>query len=272
MVPGRLLHYLFPDRQFTTHCAVNRMARSVLRISPLHHYLPSIKTINYYEGMEGVDGLWIKHKHLPSQSAYNPETNQGNGLIKLQDHFQEAVAVWPSRNLDEIGKRLAYLSHTITDLCTPPHQHGQYVPLYHNRWYFLVDTINDWTDREPSQWLDRHALFEVNLMVRSLFKPFANQAKLYTQLINEYLCYRTKRSEILLRFMREQIVMIRRLNVYQEYLRYGWTQKIEKTMRLVVVPTTVSLVATFWYLAAKEGRRLRKTHFTVTSNHPLIAS
>lgn len=252
MVPGKLIHRLFPNIQVTTHCTVNRLARGVLHITPMNKWLPQSRDINYYEGMDGVDGLWVKHQHLPSQSAYNPKTQEGNGLIKLYDHFQEAITIWETRDQQAIAKQLAYLSHTVTDLCTPPHQHGRLVKPHPERWYLFLNTIDDWTDRDQPYWFDRHVLFEMNLMVRFLFKPF-QQAKLYTQLINEYLRYRSKRSEVLLKFMREQITLIHKLGVYQEYLRYGWTKHIEQTMRLVVVPQTVSLVATFWYLAAREG-------------------
>lgn len=261
MVPGKLIHRLFPSIQVTTHCTVNRLARGVLFVTPVHKFLPSARDINYYEGMQGIDGLWMRDQHLPSRSVYNPLTQQGNGLIEVREQFQALLQVC-KEDSPELPKHLAYLSHIISDLCTPPHQYGQLIKPKRERWYWFY-TTSDWTDQEPGQWFNQHILFEMNLMVRFLFKPF-KQAKVYTQLVNEYMRYRHKRSEVLLKFMREQITTIHKLGIYQEYLRYGWTKHIEQTMRLVVLPNIVSLVATSWYLAAKEGKQLQKQHFAIS--------
>ncbi|MFA5995732.1 MAG: hypothetical protein WCW27_02600 [Patescibacteria group bacterium] len=267
MYPGKVLQKLFPNLAIGTHCTINRLARTTLRLTRISKRIPHWKIINEYEGMNGMDGLWImKEQQLPSHSAYNPVTKQGHGLTEMQEQYQQLVTAWKGEAVSEVPKRLAYLSHIIADVCTPPHQHGKLTPIRKQRWYGFFHTTDDWSDRDTESLLfDNHNLFELNLLIRLMFKPLA-KATLYTNFIKEYLVLKNTRSETLKRFLLQEIKTIHGLRVYQDYLRFGWNQRIEQAMRLVVLPKTISLVATYWYLAAREGKRSRRAYFPLASH------
>ncbi|MBI2416042.1 MAG: hypothetical protein HYV33_05290 [Candidatus Kerfeldbacteria bacterium] len=243
MLPGRLLHRLFPQLVTGTHCSVNYQAAQVVSNQASIEKFPHWSLINTYEGMNGVDGLWLNEKILSSFSTYNPDTNQGNGIAAIIEQFDLLAAV-PQRSLADVAKYSAYLSHIVTDIYTPPHQHGQLIEPRQRRWYGLWPIRDDW--QEGHQW--GHTKFEWMALLRLLTKSF-RRGRLNKSLIRQW--QRTSDSRIVLQtFFQQQTKAVRRLNIYPEYLRLGWTKRIDISMRRVVIPRIVSTVATLWYLAA----------------------
>lgn len=273
MLTGRFFHRMAPGLQTGTHYTINRLANELVQ-QRLSDFFPDWKAINDYEGLNGIDGLWLHNKHLPSRSVYNPITCKGKGLGEVELQFNRMIAACASSNSDAIARQAAYLSHVITDLCTPPHQHGRPTKRRMRRWYIYNKIDDDWQDDLADQALpDNHFKFEVTLFHRLIYAPL-RVSRFNQRLVNRF--YRTrhrKRNYLVRRYLKHLTKRIRSLNLYEEYIEFGWNRKVDRGMRYLVIPRIVSTVATIWYLAAKEGesRRLRISNFSIARHHPLIS-
>lgn len=261
MTTGKVLNRLFPNVITSSHWSINHLAYNVLQTTVLKKTLPTWQEINVYEGLNGVDGLWLRNQLLQSHSTYNPLTQQGNGIIELQHRFNDAMQAWQNSSPD-LPKRLAYLSHIITDLCTPPHQHGKITPVRTKRWYFFWTVQDDWLEdtRTDQQWIDQHTWFELNALFRLAFRLMVPE-KIDDAIIQAYQTSQDKNKFFQDTFHNE-ILKIRELDLFSEYQQHGWTQHIATQMHTIVIPKAVSLVATLWYLVA--------TNLSVTTHNPLI--
>lgn len=236
MIPGTFIYRLWPKLTTGTHCGVNYRAFTLLKKHQPALDLPHWQDINGFEGQRGIDGLWLRNKHLTSLSTYNPETDQGHGLEEMWRQFDQLSNDWQPQ-------QLAYLSHIITDICTPSHQHGKPIAVRQRRWYGVMRVRDDWDD---NQW--QHTWFEISTVVRLMMRPLA-PARLQQRFIQEYK-KTTDRASLVHDYMKRKSQRLRTLQVFSEYTRNGWTERVDNTMRKLVLPQMISLVATFWYLAA----------------------
>lgn len=249
MIPGSFLHRLFPQLTTGTHCGINYRAVTLLKHNMPTLVLPSWQEINNFEGQQGIDGLWLHNEHMTSLSVYNPITNQGHGLEEMWRQFVRLQQDWRPQ-------QLAYLSHIITDICTPSHQHGKAIAVRQRRWYGFWRINDDWDD---NQW--QHTWFEVSAVLRLMMRPLA-PARLQQRFIREFK-KTTDRATLMQEYMKTKSHRLRKLQIFSEYRRDGWTERVDNAMRKLVLPQMISLVATFWYLAAPDG--------AVTGHHPFIS-
>lgn len=263
MVPGKLLYSLFPRLFVASHCSINRLAYQTLRLAKPELRLPRLITINHFEGLNGVDGLWLHNRQLPSRSTYNPITGQGKGLEEFEYQLRALQHAAQLKKYLRTAKRLAFVSHLITDLCTPPHQHGHVVDIREKRWFWFWSVRDDWYEKHMERYtVDQHLLFELSALWH-LNQKTLPRLELQTDIMTTA---NTQAEWILaaIEKLRTSIAMIRQHNLYHDYVNRGWTNQLHQTMHTVVAPRIVSLVATFWYLA------LRPANGSATSDNPLI--
>ncbi|MDP3970328.1 MAG: hypothetical protein Q8P90_01375 [bacterium] len=265
MIPGNFLQLVFPNLESATHCSINRMAYLLLEKNFPNINLPHWKKINYFEGLRGVDGLWLRSKHITSRSTFNPNNSQGSGIKEVGFQYGQLVKALKNGKSEEIARRSAFVAHVITDVCTPPHQHGKKIPINFQRW-FLWKAKNDWQDDASN-----HAMFEVSSAFRILFK----NAKLKLNKKVEFSNLRAGREKKIKLFQKKlinQVVRIEKLGLYHEYKKKGWTRNIEESMTKKLLPEVAVLVASAWYMAMAESKQLARTNLSVTRNKPLIGS
>lgn len=265
MLPGKLLNTLFPNWQAGTHCSINRTAYNVVaRYRQRKQFLgkralntslnalgdtsfPELKAINAHEGFNGIDGLWLQNKHLPSRSSYNPITQEGNGLQELWDQYTVLEEAWEMKNTESIAKQCAYLSHIITDIHTPTHQYGHTIAPK-QRWWYAWRLLDDWEDRHH----DNHLSFELQLCWQFMRAPIPVRS-IDTRLVRTLKRSRHKQSA-LAAYMHDRIMEINQLRIYPEYIKRGWTKRVQRSMQRRVLPQAVRTVATIWYVATGQGR------------------
>lgn len=261
MLPGKVLYQLFPRLTLGTHCTINRLAYHTLRPLWPRRTLPRLHLINHWEGFNGVDGLWLNNRHLPSQSAYNPVTGQGNGLRELARQFRLLQQAQAKRRRRRIARRLAYVSHIIADVCTPPHQHGQIITVRQERWYWFWLLRDDWAeDNGTAYFVHRHSAFEIMLLLSLARQPL-------TATTIDYGLVRRCQGQadptpLIVDYIKTVVTSIRALNLYTEYMSLGWTDHIASAVRQQVFPNIIRAVATIWYVSyvGRIAPLLRTTH------------
>lgn len=247
MVPAKWFFNLFPRVMLGSHCSVNRLAHQALHAFAPQFRLPRIYTINQFEGLNGVDGLWLHNRLLPSRSTYNPVTGEGNGLKEFAFQFEALRRAIQLRRRHRIARRMAYVAHIATDICTPPHQHGKLIPLRHKRWYWWWNIRDDWHERYGERYfVDHHMFFEFHALLavwrqklpRIVIAPEWQGQSLDQEVIEQAVSY-----------IKENVRLIRSFDLYPQYVREGWTPAIRQQFVEVVFPRIATAVATIWYLA-----------------------
>lgn len=245
MLPGKFYYRLVPGLHLATHCSVNRLAYQLIRQQQPNCELPRPYGINYFEGFNGVDGLWLNNRHLPSRSTFNPITQQGRGLIEVSHQHAALVLALQQHRRRRVAKRLAYLAHIITDVCTPPHQHGRTTTVRTQRWYMFWHVNDDWMDEAEEKYVvHRHSLFEIETLLRVHTSAWS-QLKIDQAFVANYKMHKQP-SEYVQEYVKSQVNKIRQLDVYTRYLLEGWTQATTDNMRDIILPTIISTVASVW--------------------------
>ncbi len=274
MLTGKFIHRIFPHLQTGSHSTINRLANRLVRRHTDVDF-PHWKHINKYEGWNGIDGLWLQNRHETSRSTYNPVNDQGLGLQEVEQQFDGLVNAWTSEDQELKARQLAYISHVITDVCTPPHQHGRKVEAQNPRWYsfWLKDDWEEVVLEKNSN--DSHFKFEMSLLYRLLWKPL-RKGRLNRNMVMRFQRRRDRSRTLLQGYLRKLSLQIRNLNLFQEFVERGWTKRVDRSMRSIVMPNIVSTVATTWYLGAMEGEMKRlglsqlSSSFPSARNYPLI--
>lgn len=238
MIPGKIFYDLMPKVTFGTHCSLNRLAYFALRRALPETSFPRLHTINHFEGLNGVDGLWLNNRHMPSRSTYNPVTGEGSGLVEFTRQFKALQEAIQNNRKRRIARRMAHIAHITTDVCTPPHQHGQLIPPRRKRFLFWR-VKDDWYERYHETYVvDRHFLFELRVffaVVRQPLPPISVALEWKAEEIRAHV--------------RQNIQFIRNLNLYERYIREGWTEAIQQQFNREVFPRIATMIATIWYLA-----------------------
>lgn len=259
MFPAKIFYNLFPRVVVGSHCSINRLAyAAVQRLAP-ELRLPKLYLINQFEGLNGVDGLWLHNRVLPSRSTYNPMTEQGNGLKELRYQFDALRQAASIGRKVRLAQRLAYVSHIVTDVCTPPHQHGKMVDLRRKRWYLFWLVNDDWYERSMERyWVDKHTLFEFRALL-AVWRQRLPTIRIVPEWQGMPL---TEATAHVVTFVRETVCLIRSYDLYQQYVDHGWTERIQQQFVDDVFPRIATTVATIWYLALANS--------AVTAHHPLV--
>jgi len=250
MLPGRWIYQVIPAATIATHCSVNRLAYQLIRDQAPSCTIPRPYLINFFEGLNGVDGLWLNNRHLPSRSTYNPITQEGRGLAEVSHQHAALVQALQQRRRRRITKRLAYLAHIITDVCTPPHQHGRSMTVRTRRWYMIWHVHDDWVDEAEEKYVvHRHSLFEMQSLFRVRSKAWG-QLQLDQAFITAYQ-QQTQPSDFVREYVRSKVEQIRQLDIYARYLEQGWSESTTETMTGTIIPTIITTVASVWCAALK---------------------
>lgn len=241
MLPGTFLHTLLPTWQAGTHCAINRSAHRIIRRYRRKRF-PKWQAINAFEGLNGIDGLWLHNKHLPSRSCYDPMTQEGNGLQEIWEQFVQLQDAWSISDQTSIARQCAYLSHIIADIHTPTHQYGRIISPRRRMWY-VWKLIDDWEERNHNN----HLAFEAMLCWRFMRLPVRVRGLDY-RLVRRFKRARDKQAALTM-YVHNRLKEINQLRIYPEYIKRGWTKRIERAMQRRVLPQAARTVATIWYLA-----------------------
>lgn len=257
MLPGKQLQKLFPHSPTASHCGINYAAYQLLyKQGLLPENFPSVHLMNTYEGLNGIDGLWLRGQHLASRSTFNPETNDGKGIEEVALQLHNLRLAWFKGDLNEIAQYAAYISHIVTDISTPPHQHGKLVTVQPQRWY-LWTILNDWED----DYEQKHTLFEMKMFFR-VPKNTVHYLPIHRGWLHEFDALNNDQQlEELQNFLKNHVNTIHEWQLFTSFLEQGWNKNIQATIHEQMLPLIHQAVATMWLLG---------TSFAPTTNNPLI--
>ncbi len=249
------------------HQKIDRVALNVLNSAVRTKHFPSKKVILYFEGKNGPDGIKSKS---PSQNEpwhfFDPFDPDDDSLLDdIRDHYDNLVFELKAGNFERAGFEAAWLSHAIVDGLTPAHHYPYEEELMSLRGGEGNETRSTIKEKliikgdKPSQtirnnwqawgikgFMITHTTFELGCA--ALIAPL-NYKKLA---LTPYQLKRAK--ELGLEQVFEQSARrIALWNLYDDYMRYGWTVRLAKQVREDLVPEMIKTVSTVWYLALVES-------------------
>ena len=233
---------------------------------------PDIKSILYFEGSRGPDGIKLK---IPGRDEpwhfIDPAmfTDSDPLLATIEDHIINLAAALKERNDTRASFEAAWLAHAVTDGLTPAHHDPlddqvRDLRATDERKYSIRSRVvmtgsgsrrkfveNNWRYWGAKGVMTTHTLFEAG--VATTVKPLRFPDLLITSAQLEQL-----RSQGFTSLYSDMIRTIDTLGMYDEFKQYGWTRKLARQTKDELLPTIVSAVTLAWYDAvqrSKEGTR-----------------
>ncbi len=257
-------------RLFGGHQQIDRIARRHLGeiLSPKAGF-PGIRSILHFEGKNGPDG--IKRKSPAKDEPWHffePLEGDTSAFIKLLcEHYKQLVKELKSKNIERAAFEAAWFSHAIVDGLTPAHHYPYEAAIealrggaskddrttIMQKLTFKGDTKTKTIKNTMKAWGPRglfisHGVFELGFgfIIKPLRFPDARPTP-----EDIALAYELGYDEYFLRQARK----IARFDIYNTYLKNGWTAKLSRQVREELAPTIVRTVTILWYLAAQEAGR-----------------
>jgi hypothetical protein len=253
------------------HQRIDRAARRVLT----HHisrstYFPTIPNILHFEGLNGPDGIKRKSPGRDEPWHYiNPSDPTDRRLLDMiNDHIYNLTEALVADNRERAAFEAAWLAHAITDGLTPAHHYPLEEKLEELRGEGMETRIsvkqkilmpgssrrhqlrNNWAYWGAKGVITTHFAFEHGVAT------VITGQRLEDLVIAEQDVVRLQQDgfeQLFLATLRH----VASLNMYEEFMRTGWTRRLARETKTVLVPAIVEMVTLSWYgaLMAAEKRK-----------------
>lgn len=258
----------YSGRVMGAHQQIDRMARR--RLAELLGEckdFPTFREIVRFEGKNGPDGIKVKSPANNEPWHYLQPLEEDNEEYRqiITSHYETLVKHLKKNNRERAAFEAAWLAHAVVDGMTPAH-HYPYEAIIEElragqdkstrtsareKLIFKGETVsktigNMYKVYGPRGLFTAHHLFEfgVMLLLRPLKLPDARPSRRDLASIKKI-----GPEKYFINSAREVAVM----ELYDEYLKNGWTPKLSNKIRHQLAPTIVRTVTVLWYQAAKDA-------------------
>lgn len=244
------------------HQKFDRVARKLVGTIRPGASFPETKLILHFEGNNGPDGIKRKSPGVDEpRHFWDPTDEDDTALLEIiMNHKARLTEALQAGEMEKAAFEAAWMAHAIVDGLTPAHHypyeakltalHGGNRKVHDSVRAKVVikgDTKRQTLQRNWQMWgakglLMSHAFFEfgVSSTVRPLrltkSSPTNNDIKHIKNIGFE-------------RYLHDQAMEIYELNMYERFLRRGWTTKLTKEVRSQLAPRIVRCIVVAWVLA-----------------------
>lgn len=252
------------------HQKIDRIARRSLK--PLvkdGSFFPSIREILHFEGNNGPDAIKRKSPSKDEPWHYIDPSNPGdvNLYTLIKDHRHNLAQALKDKNHVRASFEAAWLAHAIVDGLTPAHHHAldeKIEELWgkpHNERLSvkeknIIKGINarDSLSKNWQYWgfggvFTAHVAFEFG--VASTIAPLK-----YKKLDIEHELMEKIEFDGFEVVYAEIVHQVYALDMFEEFGKKGWTNRLARQTRDVLVPAIITSVVLAWYSALKESENL----------------
>jgi hypothetical protein len=228
-------------KSFGTHQKFDREAYR-LASSYINGSFPTRKQILNFEGMGGPDGLKFKGKYT-ADHLWDPINEIGFLPIWIDVHYKNLVTALRLGDTQKAAFEAGYMAHYLTDSLTPAHHLS----------FKLVVTDYEQSNRLRKQWLiwgrkgfmSSHVAFETGVSSAVAVGPI--RTKFDPQLLKNI------QAKGISAVVKDESRSVAELDLYQKFLRSGWTVSLAKAVKAVVVKRIPQLIAAAWVAAYIEA-------------------
>jgi hypothetical protein len=249
------------------HQKFDRVARKFVMTLRPESLFPDSKLILHFEGNNGPDGIKRKSPGVDEPWHYwDPTDLEDTVLIKIIDnHYKQLVKSLRIGSTEKAAFEAAWMAHAIVDGLTPAHHYPYEKKLielrgegietrtsFKDKVVIKGDTMREMLNKNWKMWgakglLISHGTFEwgVSSTVRTLRlkKGLPTEGDIKHAKNIGYEVY-----------LREVALEIYHLNMYERFLRRGWSMKLAKEIKTTLGPQIVHAISVLWILAIDESR------------------
>lgn len=261
------------DRIAGTHQKIDRAARLILReirsiaLPKSQVHFPSINEILRFEGSGGPDGIKMKSPGKDEPWHFvDPNGDYSAMITYIENHLTNLSIALSEQNFVRASFEAGWMAHAITDALTPAHQYPMEDKIIEisgkhpseriklNQKMFLPG--DTWRKRLSANWkylgpkgvMSSHMLYEMGVAVLTTSLSARKIAKKPS--VREIA--RLKNGEFIAIF-EEAIQFVAKKQYYQTFIRKGWTSKLARETRLVLLPEISKIVALAWLEAIRRA-------------------
>ena len=250
------------------HQKFDRAARKFIDSLRPQAVFPATKQILHFEGNNGPDGIKRKSPAVDEPWHYWDPTDEDDTKLLhiITNHLNGLVKALRENRAEKAAFEAAWLAHAIVDGLTPPHHYPYEKKLielrgegietrtsFKEKVMIKGDTKRQTLSKNWQLWgakglILSHASFEWG--VSSTTRPM----KFKKYLLQEAEIKHIKNIGFEA-YLKEQALEIYELNMYERFLRRGWSTKLAREIRTELSPRIVRSIAAAWVIALDEAER-----------------
>ncbi len=258
------------------HQKIDRVARRALaKKLPKKTIFPSEYKILHFEGLNGPDGIKRKSPGRDEPWHYlDPhDPTDMNLRTMISDHVYNLTKALVDDNHERAAFEAAWMAHAITDGMTPAHHYPLEEKLEEMRDGKGLETRTTTKDKLLLPGRTRREQLRNNwqfwgakgIMTTHLAFELGVSTTIAGQKISKGEPTDEEYAEVLEKGVIEMfdraIERIIQLELYEEFYKAGWTRRLARDTRNVLVPEIVKLVALSWYYCDTKASEQREDHY-----------
>lgn len=248
------------------HQKFDRVSRRFVEKLRPEAAFPSAKQILHFEGNNGPDGIKRKSPGVDEPWHYWDPTDLDDRAVPdmIERHYESMVRELQAGNQEKIAFDAAWMAHAIVDGLTPPHHYPYEEKLLELRGKGLEtrnsvkekivikgDTKRQTLSKNWQMWgakglMISHSSFEWGVSTVVIPMRLTRGLPLAAEI-------KHARTVGFKKFYTEQALDIYELNMYERYLRHGWTTRLGREIRQELAPRIVKSIVVAWILAIDES-------------------
>lgn len=233
LTKGRLLNSVGSHQKFD---------KSAYRsLQPLidSQYFPSRAQILNFEGMGGPDGLKFKGKNYRADHLWDPINKIGFLPLWIDIHFKNLVEALEKKDMVKAAFEAGFMAHYLTDSLTPAHHVS--TKLIAAEYENASKARKSWFYFGHKGIVSSHVMFETGISTSVALNRL--KVKFDTDLYERILKNGIKN------VVEDESLRIAKLNLYEQFIKNGWSASLAKTVKTVVVKRIPQLIAAAWLAA-----------------------
>lgn len=239
------LSFATRGRAFSTIGTHQKFDRTAYRlISPLvdHDVFPARGQILKFEGIGGPDGLKVKGQHN-TDHLWDPVNEIGQLPVWVDVHSRNMALAIKAGDLVKASFEAGWMAHYITDALTPAHHISH--QLIAAEYKDSSKIRRNWLYWGRKGLMSSHVAFETGVSSSMLFSPIRTSF--------DQALYKRVQDKGMGEVLREESLKVAKLNLYDQFLKKGWTIGVAKSVRSMVIPRIPQLIAAGWLSAYEQA-------------------
>jgi hypothetical protein len=258
------------------HQKIDRVARRALsKKLPKKTIFPGEKKILHFEGLNGPDGIKRKSPGRDEPWHYIDPFDETDTSLRdmIRDHVHNLTEALVHDNHERAAFEAAWMAHAMTDGLTPAHHYPLEEKLEKMRDGKGLETRtsakeklvlpgktrreqlrNNWQVWGAKGIMTTHLAFELGVATTIAGQRIASA----TPTQEEYEA--VLRTGVIKSFD-DTLERISHLELYEEFSKAGWTRRLARDTRDILVPEIAKLVCLSWYYCDAKASEQREDHY-----------
>lgn len=255
-----------------THQKLDRAAmRLFVKLAPRGSRFPNVKEVLSFEGNRGPDGLKRKSPGVDEPMHFiQPENDDGKLIKIIMDHQWNLRRALAEKNMVRASYEAAWMAHAITDGLTPAHHYPfleatedlisekEFVKIFGvpikgiMRGKSMGQALkNNWLYWGAGGFMTKHIAFEYGCALTVTMMSYkAMTPKIGKQIVQ---CQKGGLCVDLEKEFYRALDKISKLDMYDRFLKSGWTTDLAYETKMVLIPEIVRAIVMGWLSSMPEN-------------------